>query len=88
MWQWPGSSAPFPENTGVELGSQVRVEREVWIPWSQSDGQVLSPRSMWMGRGFKGILEAPEVYVTQLGVLNFSFGKKFGSTLRISLQGK
>lgn len=70
------------------LGSEVRVEREIRILWSQSDDRVLSPQSRWMGKGFKGILEAPEVCVTQLGGLNFIFRKKFGSTLRISLRGK
>lgn len=87
-WQWPGGSPPFPEDTGMGLGSEVRVEREIRILWSQSDDRVLSPQSRWMGKGLKGILEAPEVCVTQLGGLNFIFMKKFGSTLRISLRGK
>lgn len=80
-WHWPVGSPPFPEDTGMGLGSEVGVEREIEVPWSQSGGQVLSPRSMWMGRGFKGTLEAPEVYVTQLGFKILFLGRSLDQPL-------
>lgn len=68
-WQWPGGTSPFPGDAGLGLGSEVRAAREIQVPWSQSDGWTLSPLSMCVGRGFKGILEAGEVCVIQFGII-------------------
>ena len=55
---WPGRVRLLPGDAGLGLGLEVLVEREIPVPWSGSCAWVLRPLSMWVGKGFTGILEA------------------------------